>query len=84
MRFSSDDSRLPSLTFFFSFLPTTKKTPKQSIAPTAEEEEERDACDAWVAALVDAEIADEQQEALYLEENDALMLASAISAVSVQ
>lgn len=56
----------------------------ESIAPTAEEEEELDACDAWVAALVDAEIADEQQEAFFLQESDALMLASAVSAVSVQ
>jgi len=56
----------------------------QSIAPTAEEEEELDACDAWVAALVDAEIADEQQEAFFLEqERREGALASAVAAVSV-
>ena len=87
-----------SALFFFSLTPrspsfslapppTHTHTPHpqtQSIAPTAEEEEELDACDAWVAALVDAEIADEQQEAFFLEqERREGALASAVAAVSV-
>lgn len=73
--------------FPFFLHPPSPTEKKQSIAPTAEEVEELDACDAWVAALVDAEIADEQQEAFYLEqqesENASLALSSAVAAVSV-
>lgn len=66
-----------------SLLPTKKTT--QSIAPTAEEEEELNACDAWVAALVDAEIADEQQEAFHLEseQRSSTAVSPLASAVSV-
>ena len=77
---------LPFLSFLFHPPPppppppTHTHTHAQSIAPTAEEEEELDACDAWVAALVDAEIADEQQEAFHLESENAVRLAEAFSA----
>ena len=46
---------LPSPPLHLSTLPQQE--------PTPEEEEEIAACDAWVAALVDAELADEAQEA---------------------